>query len=69
MDSWDPSLSGDGNLVAFVSAAHNLAANDNNDMVDAFVHNRTTGVTTRVSLELITRAYDGSGSDWLSVSR
>ncbi len=50
LDSWDPSLSGDGNLVAFVSAAHNLAANDNNDMVDAFVHNRTTGVTTRVSL-------------------
>ena len=50
LDSWNPSLSGDGNLVAFVSAARNLVANDNNDMVDAFVHNRATGVTTRVSL-------------------
>ena len=50
-DSYNPALSDDGNLVAFVSAAPNLVPNDNNDMVDAFVHNRTTGVTARVSLK------------------
>jgi hypothetical protein len=49
-ESWNPSLSGDGNLVAFVSGADNLVPNDNNGIVDAFVRNRTTGVTTRVSL-------------------
>ena len=49
-ESYNPSLSGDGNLVAFVSAAPNLVPNDTNGVVDAFVHNRATGVTTRVSL-------------------
>lgn len=50
LSSYNPSLSGDGNLVAFVSGARNLVPGDTNDMTDAFVHNRTTGVTTRVSL-------------------
>jgi hypothetical protein len=117
-DSWEPSLSADGNLVAFISLADNLVTDDTNGTMDAFVHNRTTGVTTRLSItsngaqadnatenvdiaaggrfvvfsslaaltsddinsyediyvrdlqtgqiELITRGYDGSGSDWFS---
>jgi len=45
-----PSISSDGQHVAFSSAADNLVANDNNDFGDVFVHNRQTGQTTRVSV-------------------
>lgn len=43
-----PSLSADGNLVAFQSLASNLVADDTNNTSDIFVFNRTTGVTERV---------------------
>lgn len=45
-----PSLSADGRFVAFLSYASNLVAGDTNAASDAFVHDRTTGVTTRVSV-------------------
>jgi Tol biopolymer transport system component len=45
-----PSISGDGRLVAFTSAATNLVDGDTNDQRDAFVFDRQTGVTTRASL-------------------
>ena len=45
-----PSISGDGRLVAFTSAATNLVEGDTNDQRDAFVFDRQTGVTTRASL-------------------
>lgn len=45
-----PSISGDGNLVAFWSDATNLVASDLNLMRDVFVHDRTTGVTSLVSV-------------------
>lgn len=48
--SWEPSLSADGNLVAFSSYADNLVSDDSNGYSDIFVHNRATGVTTRVSV-------------------
>jgi len=42
--SWDPSLSGDGTLVAFSSTATNLIANDENGHTrDIYVYNRITG--------------------------
>ena len=42
--SWDPSLSGDGNLVAFSSTATNLIANDDNGRIrDVYLYNRTSG--------------------------
>ena len=44
-------LSADGNVVAFESEASNLIAIDNNGMRDIFVHDRTTGVTERVSVD------------------
>jgi len=60
-DSHDgPSISFDGNLVAFCSESSNLVPNDTNAYVgpqsctwcgiDVFVHNLTTFVTTRVSV-------------------
>lgn len=50
-----PSLSGDGRYVAFCSGATNLVDNDDNGLIDVFVHDRDTGKTTRVSV-----ASDGS---------
>lgn len=43
-------ISADGRYVVFISAASNLVANDTNGAADAFVYDRTTGVTTRVSV-------------------
>lgn len=43
-------ISGDGSLVGFESAATNLVVGDTNGVNDAFVHSRLTGATTRVSV-------------------
>ena len=45
----EPVISPDGRRVAFVSAATNLTPDDTNGVRDVFVHDRLTGVTTRVS--------------------
>ena len=45
-----PTISHDGRYVAFHSKAVNLAAGDTNETDDAFVHDRQTGITTRVSV-------------------
>jgi hypothetical protein len=49
-DSFHPSMSTNGRYVAFESAATNLVASDTNASVDAFVRDRTSGTTARVSL-------------------
>ena len=49
--SSQPSLSFNGQVIAFTSAASDLVTNDNNDMPDIFVHNRQTGNTRRVSVD------------------
>jgi hypothetical protein len=43
-------LSADGRYVAFDSDAANLVPGDTNDATDIFLHDRTTGITTRVSV-------------------
>jgi len=48
--SLDPSLSGDGQIVAFESQASNLVAGDTNGASDVFVRDRQAGTTTRVSI-------------------
>jgi len=48
--SGDASMSADGRFVAFASASTNLVPNDTNSAVDAFVHDRETGTTERVSV-------------------
>jgi Tol biopolymer transport system component len=49
-NSSEPSISADGRYVAFESYATNLVANDTNNGIDIFVHDRQTGATTRVSV-------------------
>jgi len=51
-NSQTPSISSDGRFVAFASDAANLigAGNDTNGFTDIFVHDRSTGATTRVSV-------------------
>jgi len=48
--SWQPSISGDGRFVAFVSAATGLIPSDSNAAWDVFVRDRQTGRTERVSV-------------------
>ncbi len=49
-NSFSVALSGTGRWVAFMSVATNLVAGDVNGVNDAFVHDRQTGVTERVSV-------------------
>ncbi len=46
-----PSISADGRFVAFYGLASNLVPGDSNNGGDAFVHDRDTGITTRVSVD------------------
>jgi Tol biopolymer transport system component len=48
--SYGPSISDDGQLVAFTSAASNLVDGDTLGNDDIFVHDRDSGETTRVSV-------------------
>jgi Tol biopolymer transport system component/PKD repeat protein len=58
-----PSISVDGQFVAFHSNATNLVADDSNGEYDIFVHDRQTGTTERMSL-----ASDGAQADESSFS-
>jgi Tol biopolymer transport system component len=53
----DPGITGDGRYIVFSSSSSNLVAGDTNSKVDVFVHDRTTGTTSRVSV-----ASDGAQS-------
>lgn len=44
-----PDLSDDGRYVIFISRARNLASGDTNVFDDLFVHDRTTGATSRLT--------------------
>ena len=50
-NSFDPSISADGRLVAFRSNAPNLVPGDNNNSEDVFVRDLSTNTTTRVSVD------------------
>ena len=45
-----PDISGDGRYVVFQSVATNLVQGDTNGASDIFLHDRSTGVTTRISV-------------------
>jgi len=49
--SGEPSISSDGNLVAFTSNATNLVSGDTNGVSDVFVRNISAGTTTRISVD------------------
>lgn len=57
-DSWEPTISGDGNSIAFSSNADNLVVDDTNGQQDVFVWSRDQGSLTRVSV-----ASDGTQSN------
>jgi Tol biopolymer transport system component len=56
--SENPTISGDGQFVAWASPSPNLVPDDTNDTWDVFVRDRETGETTRVSI-----SSDGSEGD------
>jgi hypothetical protein len=47
----EPSISNDGNIVAFSSTSSNLVLNDMNVETDVFVHNFSTGETDLISVD------------------
>jgi Tol biopolymer transport system component len=57
-DSVGTSMSADARFVGFDSDASNLVAGDTNGVRDAFVHDRATGITERISV-----ANDGAQSE------
>ncbi len=58
-----PSISADGRFVGFTSSSSNLVAGDTNGAQDAFVHDRQTGITIRVSVDSL--GNQGSGPTFL----
>jgi Tol biopolymer transport system component len=62
-DSSDPSISGNGRVIAFESDATNLVPGDTEGRLDVFVHDRKTGTTTRVSVDSLGAEADGESSD------
>ncbi|MEN6547906.1 MAG: FlgD immunoglobulin-like domain containing protein, partial [Armatimonadia bacterium] len=63
-DGWShvPSISPDGRYVAFQSEATNLVPGDTNGKWDIFVHDRSTGTTSRVSVS--TGGTQGNWDSW-----
>lgn len=61
MASWQPTISADGQYVAFASNATNLVAGDNNNVQDIFLYNRLNG-----TLSLLSKAADGSPANGAS---
>lgn len=57
-----PAVSGDGGTIAFVSGASNLVTGDSNGLSDVFIHDVTSGMTTRVSVSSIGEQSNGSSS-------
>jgi len=49
--SFSPSISENGQVIAFYSLATNLVANDTNRAIDVFVHDTLSGNTERVSVD------------------
>lgn len=49
--SFHPTISDNGTKIAFMSQATNLVAGDTNGANDIFVHDRRSGITTRVSVD------------------
>lgn len=67
-ESYYPSISGDGQVVAYTSYATNLVAGDTNGFLDGFVWYRATGLTALVSVDVNggpanNHSYAGSLSD------
>jgi dipeptidyl aminopeptidase/acylaminoacyl peptidase len=62
------SISGDGRYITFMSGASNLVLPDTNNLGDVFVHDRETGITSRVSVSS-DGAQGNSGNDSALISK
>lgn len=58
-----PSMSSGGRFIAFVSSASNLVSGDTNGVDDIFVHDRETGITSRISISSAGEQADGPSSE------
>ncbi len=58
-----PSISSDGGFVVFESSATNLVPGDTNGSQDIFVHDRSSGTTTRVSVD--SAGSEANNRSWL----
>src|SRR5438477_3172456 len=63
-DANSPSISSNGQFVAFSSAASNFANNDTNDAPDIFVRDLASGMTTLVSVDVTGVSSAGVLSSW-----
>jgi hypothetical protein len=61
-------ISDDGRFIAFFSTATNLIADDRNDQQDAFVFDRATKTTTRVSLGINDQQANNESRDSIDIS-
>ena len=61
--SWKPSISDDGNLVAFGCSGFNLVPGDTNGEEDIFVRDLSAGVTSRVSVSTTGAQANGHSSE------
>lgn len=59
--AYGAALSADGRYIAFDSEAENLVNGDTNGYRDIFLHDRSTGTTTRINLRFISNEQAGSG--------
>ncbi len=66
-DSVYPTLSADGNWVAYYSAASNLVISDTNSMMDVFLYSRLSQETWRVSVDSV-GVQGNSASDLAAIS-
>ena len=66
-DSGYPDLAGDGDRIAFVSWASNLVPGDTNGQPDVFVHERSTGMTRRISVDSL--GVEGNGPSGFAFQR
>lgn len=58
-ESNDPSISGDGRFVVFVSPSRNLVSNDTNRVNDVFLFDRDTGEIKRITISNTGQEADG----------
>ncbi len=65
--SYHPSVSDDGQRIVYFSYASNLVANDTNGKSDIFLRDRSTGATTRVSVDSAGyEVLNSSSNPWIS---
>lgn len=61
--STNPAISGNGRFVSFLTSATNLFLGDTNGLEDVFVHEFSTGQTTRISTDLVGAEANGASGN------